>query len=195
MLPPGLSLNSTTGVLSGTPSAAGTYTFTAETENAANGTLGPSTTVTVAKAAQTITFTSTPPAHAMVGGPSYTVTATGGASGNPVTFASGSPMVCTVSGSTVTFIGAGTCVIDADQAGDANHSPAAQAQQSVAVGKAAQAINFTSTPPTGAVVGGPSYTVTATGGPSGNPVTFASGSPMVCTVSGSTVTFTWRGPV
>ncbi|MGI8751400.1 MAG: putative Ig domain-containing protein, partial [Acidimicrobiales bacterium] len=192
-LPPGLTLNATTGVISGTPRTAGTYTFTAETENAANGTLGPSTTITVARAAQTITFTSAPPPGAVVGGPSYTVTATGGRSGNPVTFTSGSPAVCTVSGSTVTFTGAGTCVIDADQAGDTNHSPAAQAQQSVTVAKAAQTITFTSTPPTDATVGGASYTVTATGGASGNPVTFTSGSPNICTVSGSTVSFLGAG--
>ncbi|MGI8751554.1 MAG: hypothetical protein ACR2MN_04455 [Acidimicrobiales bacterium] len=124
-----------------------------------------------------------------MGGPSYTVTATGGPSGNPVTFTSGSPAVCSVSGSTVTFTGPGSCVIDANQAGNANHTAAAQMQQSVAVPKAAQAINFTSAPPTDATVGGPSYTVTATGGASDMPVVFASGSPTVCTVSGSTVTF------
>ena len=91
--------------------------------------------VAVAKAA--ITFTSTPPAHAVVSGPSYTVTATGGPSGNPVTFASGSPMVCTVSGSTVTFASGGSCVVHADQAGTANYSAAAQVSQTVTVNAAA----------------------------------------------------------
>ncbi len=46
-LPPGLHLNGTTGVLSGAPTTAGTFTFTAETMNAAHGTLAAPTTVTV----------------------------------------------------------------------------------------------------------------------------------------------------
>ena len=147
----------------------------------------------VGKGAQAITFTSTPPAAAVVGGPTYTVSATGGASGNPVLFSTGSPAVCTVSGATVSFVGVGTCVIDADQAGDANYDPAPQATQSFAVGKGAQTITFTSTPPTGAVVGGPIYALAATGGASANPVLFSTGSPAVCTVSGTTVSFVGAG--
>ena len=121
---------------------------------------------------QSITFTSTPPSPAVVGG-TYTVTASGGASGNPVTFsidasAKGS---CSISGATVTFVAVGTCVIDANQAGNANYEAATQVQQSFAV-LGTQSITFTSTPPSPAVVGG-TYTVTASGGASGNPVTFS----------------------
>jgi streptogramin lyase len=144
-------------------------------------------------APQTISFTSTAPANATYGGPSYTVTATGGGSGNPVTFSidSSASSVCSVSGSTVSFIGVGTCVIDANQAGNANYLAAAQAQQSFAVGQSAQAITFNSTPPPNAIYGGPAYTVTPTGGGSGNPVTFSidSAATSVCSISGSTVSF------
>ncbi len=49
-LPPGLSLHPSTGVLSGTPTTPGSYQFVVETENAANATLGPPTTITVAPA-------------------------------------------------------------------------------------------------------------------------------------------------
>jgi hypothetical protein len=38
-----------------------------------------------------------------------------------------------VAGATVSFIGAGTCVINAHQLGNASYSPAAQAQQSFGV--------------------------------------------------------------
>ena len=38
--------------------------------------------------------------------------------------------VCSISGSTVSFIGVGTCVINANQAGNANFYPAPQVQQS-----------------------------------------------------------------
>lgn len=84
---------------------------------------------------QAITFTSTAPSSATVN-TSYFVTATGGASGNPVTFsvdgASGQG-VCTVSGSRVNFLNGGTCVIDANQAGTVNYAAAPQVQQSVFV--------------------------------------------------------------
>src|SRR5260370_4376236 len=72
------------------------------------------------------------------------------------------PIICSISGSTVSFIGAGTCVIDANQAGNGNYNAAPQAQQSFAVAKGDQTITFTSTAPTNAHVNGPTYTVTAT---------------------------------
>ena len=43
--------------------------------------------------------------------------------------------MCSISSGTVSFIGAGTCVIDADQAGNANYDPAAQQRQSFTVVK------------------------------------------------------------
>ena len=88
----------------------------------------------VSKGSQTITFTSTAPAAATVGGPTYTVTATA-SSGLPVTFTidASATSVCSISGSTVSFIGGGMCVIDANQAGNANWNPAPAAQQAFAV--------------------------------------------------------------
>jgi hypothetical protein len=85
---------------------------------------------------QTISFTSTAPTGAMVGGPSYLPAAFGGASGSPVviTVDSGSSSVCMIAGGVVSFIGSGTCTIDANQAGGGVYLPAAQVQQSFAVG-------------------------------------------------------------
>ncbi|MGH9003866.1 MAG: hypothetical protein ACRDYV_12125 [Acidimicrobiia bacterium] len=100
--------------------------------------------------------------------------------------------MCTVSGSTVTFVGAGTCVVNANQAGNTDWNAAPQVQQSFTVGKGSQTISFTSTAPSGAVVGGATYTVTATA-TSGLTVVFTSGSIGVCTVSGSTVSFVGAG--
>jgi hypothetical protein len=88
--------------------------------------------VTVAKFTQTTTFTSAAPGSATVGGPTYTAAASA-SSGLRVSFSSGTPSVCSVSGSTVSFAGAGTCTIDADQAGDEEYGPAPQVQQSFAV--------------------------------------------------------------
>jgi hypothetical protein len=156
----------------------------------------PATALAVLKP-QAITFTSTVPSSAVVSGPTYTVTATGGGSGNPVTFKidATSSSVCSISGSAVSFTGAGTCTIDANQAGGGEFEPAPQKQQSFAVGKGAQAINYTSTAPSSAKVSGPTYTVTATGGESHNAVTFTidAASASVCTISGATVSFTGAG--
>jgi PKD domain len=91
-------------------------------------------TITI-KGAQTISFTSTAPNSPTVGGAPYTVAANA-SSGLAVTFSSATPSVCSVSGSTVSFIGVGTCTVDADQAGNGEYEPAPQRQQSFAVASA-----------------------------------------------------------
>jgi hypothetical protein len=67
-----------------------------------------------------------------------------------------SSAVCTIggsgSGSQVSFIGAGTCKINANQAGNGNYNAAAQAQQSFAVAAGSPTLVFTSQP--GAVTAG-----------------------------------------
>lgn len=85
------------------------------------------------KANQTIIFGAAP---TIVVGGIGTVSATGGASGNPVTFSSTTPAVCTTSGangSTVAGVATGTCTIAANQAGNADYNPAPQVTQSFAV--------------------------------------------------------------
>ena len=88
-------------------------------------------------APQAITFMSAPPAPAILGG-TYTASATGGGSGNPVTHTSLTPGVCTVGASsggsaTVSLNAIGTCTIAADQAGSVGWLPAARATQTFAV--------------------------------------------------------------
>jgi hypothetical protein len=89
-----------------------------------------------------------------------------------------------VSGSTVSFTGTGTCVVRANQSGNANYQPAPQVQQSFTVVPAPspQTITFTSSAPGSAIYLGPSYNVSATAS-SGLPVTFTVSGP--CTLSGS----------
>jgi large repetitive protein len=137
-------------------------------------------------APQTIQYSSLPPEPTLVGF-NYKVEAKGGASGNPVTFSIdlSSASICTISGSTVTFVAGGTCTIDANQAGNEIYAPAPTAQQQVVVTKNAQAIEFTSSSPAPALVGG-TYSVSATA-TSGLAVSFSSATTSVCTVSGSTV--------
>ena len=150
-------------------------------------------------AVQTIFFTSTPPQDAIVGGPAYVVSATAG-SGLPVVFtaASTDAGVCTVSGSTVTPVGAGTCTINANQSGNSRYYPAPQAQQSFSVRNAislsVQSIDFTSTAPSNAVVAGTAYTVSATAS-SGLPVMFSAApeNAGVCTLANGIVSFEGTG--
>jgi MBG domain (YGX type)/Glycine rich protein len=159
-------------------------------------------TVTVAKASQAITFSPLP--SLATARTSAVLSATGGGSGQPVTFSVGpgtSPTdACDVSqagsgSGTVTFAHVGSCVIDGDQAGNADYDAAAQVQQSFTIVKVSQTVAFTSTPPSPAVYGG-SYTPTATGGASGNPVVFSidPSSGGVCSLnSAGTITFTGAG--
>ncbi|HEX3931853.1 MAG TPA: sigma-70 family RNA polymerase sigma factor [Nocardioides sp.] len=172
---------------------AGTCAVTAHTNGDADYLPATSTQqLAVGQGSQAITFTSTPPASPSFKD-TYVLSATGGRSGNPVTFTSTTTGVCALSGSTVTFLHAGSCVVNADQSGSDDYVAAPQAAQTIAVPKAAQQVSFTSTPPSPALVGGKGYAVSATGGASGNPVTFSSGSSKVCTVAGSTVTFVSPG--
>jgi hypothetical protein len=59
----------------------------------------------------------------------------GGGSGNPVIFTidSTTASVCSIKGATVTFNQPGTCVIDANQAGNARYQAAPQVQQMITV--------------------------------------------------------------
>ena len=135
-LPPGLAL-AADGTLSGTPTAAGTYGFTVTATDASGAAMGGPFTgsvlsgITIDKATQAISFA--PLAGVPVGTAPFTVTATGGASGNPVAFASLTAAVCTVSGNTVTVIRTGACTIRASQAGGANHLAAASVDQGFTV--------------------------------------------------------------
>ena len=150
-------------------------------------------------APQTIHFTSTAPANATVGGATYLATATA-TSTLPVvlTIDAASATVCAINNGIVSFIGAGTCTIDANQGGDAIYAPASQVQQSFAVAAAGgitpQTIHFTSTAPVNAIVGGPSYLATAEA-TSNLPVVLTIDGPSatVCTINNGTVTFIGAG--
>ena len=84
---------------------------------------------------QTITFTSSPPSNATVGGATYTPTAAA-SSGLAVTLSinPSSSSVCSISGGQVSFLAQGACAIDANQSGNTSYSAAPQVQQVVLVG-------------------------------------------------------------
>lgn len=123
---------------------------------------------------QAITITSGAPARGIVAGPTYKVSATA-SSGLPVAIsidAGSTPGACTVSGVTVSFLRPGTCVIDANQAGNETFAAAAKVAQSILVTTAPRVCSasgsqcFTSgTAATAAVGARLSFPVMTTGSP------------------------------
>ena len=89
------------------------------------------------KKPQTVTFTSSAPTYATVGGTSIATATT--SSGLTVTLSidRSSASVCTISSETVSFIGPGSCTIDANQAGNRDYEAAQAKQQSLTVASAA----------------------------------------------------------
>ncbi len=175
-----ISSNIITGVSAGTcavsATQAGNANYSAATRN---------WNIVVASKPQTIGTFAFNPALLLVGN-TTTVSATGGASGNPVVFSSTTPNTCTVSGNTITGVSAGTCTVSANQTGNANYS-AATRNWNIAVAMGAQVISAFSFNPAPLTVG-TTTTVSASGGASGNPLLFSATTPGTCTVSGNTIT-------
>jgi RHS repeat-associated protein len=147
--------------------------------------------------AQTITnFTNTPAGpvtYAVAPNNTFTLSATGGGSGNPVTYTSTTPTVCTTNGtngSTVTKLTAGNCVVTADQAGTSTGNPtyiaAPQQTLTILINKATQTITDVA-PTTISYQPAPNntFTLSATSSGSTNPTIFASSAPNICTTSGT----------
>jgi hypothetical protein len=147
---------------------------------------------------QTITgFAATPPVGSVGGTAILTAAAS---SGLPITFGTLTPNLCTVTGNTVTFLGAGTCVLIANQAGDEHYSPAMQRVIKVAItggddpdppGKTTQTITgFTATPEAGHMGTHPGVfaQLNATAS-SGLPVTFGTLTPELCHIEGNYIAF------
>ncbi|MDO8342729.1 MAG: DUF4347 domain-containing protein [Cellvibrio sp.] len=108
------------------------YTFTVTATNSAGtgSASGASNSITPASP-QTITFAN-PGAQNFGTSPTLSASSSAGG-GYVVTFTSSTPSVCTVSGTTLTFLAAGTCTINADQAGDSSFLPASQVSRSFSV--------------------------------------------------------------
>jgi MYXO-CTERM domain-containing protein len=94
----------------------------------------------------------------------FDLSAMGGGSTSAVTFTSLTAAVCTVTGSTVTLVSAGTCTIQADQTGDANYSAALPVKQSFTVSELAQSITFPELPSFGYRQGSATLAATASSG-------------------------------
>jgi len=176
-----------TATLSGTPAAgtSGSYSIVITASNGASPNASQSFTLTVNQASQTITFTLPSSVQAQT-----TLGLTGTASsGLPVTYTSSTQSVCSVSGSTATFLNGGTCTIVASQAGNSSYAAATPVSASTTVTAASQTITFTLP---SSVQAQTTLTLTGTAS-SGLPVTYTSSTQSVCSVSGSTATFLTGG--
>lgn len=120
---------------------AGTATITASQPGDANhyAAADVARTLTAAKASQSITFDAL---SETTYGDDELILDAAASSGLAVTYTSSDPMVAAINGSTVTIVNAGTTVITASQAGNANYEAAGEVTRTLVVNKAAQTITF-----------------------------------------------------
>lgn len=137
--------------------------------------------LTVTKLAQSITFPQPGVARLPAGTAHLSATSS---SHLTVTFTSTTLSVCTVSGATVTLLTAGTCTIEADQAGDGTWSAAGTVSRSFAV-------TVPVAPPIGVTASAGVSSITATWSPPGDPtgvtgyLAIAHPGPATCTTTGT----------
>ena len=132
-------------------------------------------------ALQTISFAS--PGSQTLGTAPAALLATA-TSGLPVLLLSTTQSVCSVNGTVLTLLAAGTCTVSASQAGNAVYAPALPASNSFMVAAATQVISFTA--PGNQTLGTAPAPLVATS-TSGLVVALASLTPATCSVSGSTL--------
>jgi large repetitive protein len=178
-----LSITSGTGTCSVTATKAADANYNSTTSVAAT------VTVQLATQAALTVNVASPAAYNM----QQTLTTTGGSGTGAITYSVGASTACSVSGATLSITsGTGTCSVTATKAADANYSSTTSTAASVTVQPANQTITFTPASPV--TYGISPITLSATGGASGNPVTFSlvSGPAML---SGTTLTVTGIGTI
>src|SRR5207244_2893070 len=107
----------------------GTYPLTLKATNGIGSTTQ-SFTLTVGKASQAITFAALANRNFSAAPVSLGATTS---SGLAIAFSTPTSAVCTVSGTSFTMVAAGTCTLNANQAGDDNYAAAPQVQRSFTI--------------------------------------------------------------
>jgi len=127
---------------------------------------------------QSITFTPALPAEAFLDS-TVTVAATGGESGNPVTFSVLTPATCSLSGTTLRMTSVGPCTVAADQAGDAIHQAGRQTASIAVRYKFTGFVGLSASPAVNQATAGRTVSLIFTLGADRGPGIFAAGSPSV----------------
>jgi hypothetical protein len=168
--------------ISAQPSAVGTLAVTASAPEAG---ISANFTETGTQAAQTINFAA-PASPVTYGVAPITLSATGGASGNAVTFTVASGPGTIPTGSNIlTITGAGTVVINANQAGNAIYAAAAPVQHSLTINAAALTVTANNASrATGAA--NPTFTASYSGFVNGETTAVLSGAPSLTATATTT---------
>jgi gliding motility-associated-like protein len=177
---------------------AGTATITATQAADANYSSGTiTTTITVAKATPTISgFTAI---SKTVGDAAFALTAPTSNSTGAFTYASSNAAVASISGNTVTVVGAGTATITATQASDANYNGGSIVSTITVIAAPVTTTTVLSNPTISGfasiskTVGDAAFTLTAPTSNSTGAFTYSSSNTSVATISGATVTIVGAG--
>lgn len=170
-------------------SAANSYTLTVTSPGLASAT---SASIQISQLTQTISIDYNVLPNQVLGVAPFAITASA-SSGLPVSFASLTNTVCTMSGNILTMIAVGQCTIEVTQAGNAEYAAATPVDESFQVAAAqlqSQTIDFPTQHERTLGIAPFAIPVTAT---SGLPVTLTSLNPAVCSVSGNTVSLLSAG--
>jgi RHS repeat-associated protein len=174
-------MSSDTATLGISTLAVGTHSITASYSGNQPSVGSPVLSFTVNQAPQAITFS--PPSSVTYGVAPLTLSATGGASGNAVTF-SVSSGPGTLSGTTLTVTGTGTIVVTANQAGNTNYAAAPQVTKSITVNSATITVTANNASRTYGS-SNPTLTASYAGFVNGQNSSIISGSPSVTTTATS----------
>lgn len=151
------------------------------TPNAANsGVFSHSFPATSGKLSQAITFAQ-PNSMTMTTTPQALVATSSAGVLYPVSFASTTTSVCTVSSGAVNVVAFGTCSITASQAGDANYQPASSVKKSFNITKNIQTITFAQ-PAAMSLTSVPQPLVATSSAGSFYPISFSSTTTSICSV-------------
>ncbi len=159
-------------------------------DNNYNAASSASTAVTMTVAPQATLTVDNPGSLAF--GSTTTLSTSGGSGTGAVTFDIGGSSGCSLSGADLTITdNTGTCAVTATKDADAHYSSATSASRTITMVQANQTIG-TISPTSGSLSGG-SDTLSPATSSAGLPVTFASTTTGICTVSGTTVTYVAEG--
>jgi hypothetical protein len=120
-------------------------------------------------------------------GQTATLSSTGGSGAGTVTYATSTTNICSVSGTTVTTLAVGTCVVTGTKAASGLYDAITSSSVNITISKADQAA-FSISSSANSISGGQTSTLSSSGGSGDGAVTYATSTPLICSVSGTTVT-------